>query len=155
QPQPERKLVQPGEAKVWDVHTGQEIYDLPGHTKNVAGVAFSPDGKYLVTASWDRMVRVWDLANRKEMFSLGGHPSAVEDLAFREDGKRLATAGVGDTKIWDWPTCQEILSLPGGARGVSFLMGDKRLVTTSSSGVTIWDGTPLDEKPPRVVDRQE
>jgi WD40 repeat protein len=160
-PQPDGKLRQPGEAKVWDASTGQQIYDLPVHPLHVAGVTFSPDGKCLVTAGWDRTVRVWELATGKEMLSLGGHPAYVWDVAFSEDGKRLATAGQGGVKLWDWPSGQEILSLRlsgplgGVARQVAFVAGGKRLVATSPSGVTIWDGSPLDESPDRVSDSRK
>jgi WD40 repeat protein len=156
-PQPDRKLLQPGEAKVWDPSTGQEICDLPVHPLHVAGLAFSPDGKCLVTGSWDRTVRVWDLTTRKEMFSLGGHTSYVWDVAFSADGKRLATAGIAGVKLWDWPSGQEILSLrvDGEARGVAFVTGGKHLAATSSRGVTLWDATPLVEKPVGAADSQK
>ncbi len=40
-------------AKVWDVATGDEVHTLAGHTDTVYSAAFSPDGKLVVTASWD------------------------------------------------------------------------------------------------------
>ena len=43
-----------GTVKVWDAATGQEILTLKGHTGEVTSVAFSPDGKRLASASWDR-----------------------------------------------------------------------------------------------------
>jgi WD40 repeat protein len=155
QPQPERRLVQPGEAKVWDVNTGREVYDLPGHTKNVNGVAFSPDGRYLVTGSWDRMVRVWDLTTGRETLLLGGHSEFVFGVAFSEDGKRLATGGMDGVKLWDWPSGREILSLQGRAADrVRFLAGGQRLAADTRSGVTIWDATPLDETPSLPASRK-
>src|SRR5262249_2359798 len=130
---------------------------LPLHPLYVAAVAFSPDGKCLVTGSWDRTVRVWDLTTGKERLSLGGHPSYVWDIAFSEDGKRLATAGIGGVKPWDWPSGQEILGLrlDGFARRVAFVVGDRRLVAASAAGVTVWDATPLDEGPDRVPDSRK
>ena len=52
--------------KVWDTQPGEVLYTLSGHTSGVAGVAFSPDGTALVTASWDGTARVWDITPARE-----------------------------------------------------------------------------------------
>lgn len=51
----------PGEAKVWDAATGQELLTLNGHTAPVSSVTFSPDGQRIVTgiAGADAMAKVW------------------------------------------------------------------------------------------------
>jgi WD40 repeat protein len=50
------------EVKVWDAASGRQLVTLRGHTGPVYCVAFSPDGKRLVTGSQDGTLRVWDLA---------------------------------------------------------------------------------------------
>ncbi|GAC1421672.1 MAG: hypothetical protein NVSMB62_16840 [Acidobacteriaceae bacterium] len=52
--------------------TGQEQATLQGHENGIRGLAFSPDGKTLVTGSMDMTVRLWDVATRKEKMALEG-----------------------------------------------------------------------------------
>jgi WD40 repeat protein len=56
-------------AKVWDAHTGNELFSLYGNTSNVFGVSFSPDGKYLATAGADGSIRTYVL-QMDELISL-------------------------------------------------------------------------------------
>jgi WD40 repeat protein/tRNA A-37 threonylcarbamoyl transferase component Bud32 len=50
----------PGEVKIWDLYTGQEVCTLHGHKGSVFGVSFSPDGRRLATSSGDGTVKIWD-----------------------------------------------------------------------------------------------
>ncbi len=76
-----------GQVIVWDWRTGKVLHRLLGHTGPVEGVAFSPDGKRLATASWDKTVKVWDTATWKVLHTLRGHGEYVRSVAFSSDGK--------------------------------------------------------------------
>ena len=65
---------------------------LSGHTDTVRGVAFSPDGTRLATASWDKTAKVWEVSSGREVLTLSGHTDKVSGIAFSPDGTRLATA---------------------------------------------------------------
>src|SRR5262249_44289551 len=55
----------PGDVKVWDAATGEELLSLKGHTSDVRTVAYSPDGKRIVSggaATSNSSVKVWDAA---------------------------------------------------------------------------------------------
>ncbi len=98
-----------GQVLVWDWRTGKVLHRLLGHTGPVEGVAFSPDGKRLATASWDKTVKVWDTATWKVLHTLRGHGEYVRSVAFSSDGKVLASAG-GDRSIilWDATSFQKL-----------------------------------------------
>lgn len=51
----------PGEIKIWDTASGKEITTLVSHADRIFGVAFSPDGKRLATASWDGTIKLWEI----------------------------------------------------------------------------------------------
>ncbi len=66
---------------------------LRGHEEvGSYSAAFSPDGKRIVTASWDKTVRVWNTDGTGEPLVLGGHEDGVRWAAFSPDGKRIVTA---------------------------------------------------------------
>jgi hypothetical protein len=76
---------------------------LTGHTDAVLGVAFSPDGKLLATASADRTARLWEVASGKPHGRpLTGHSDTVAGVAFSPNGKLLATTSWDHTaRLWN------------------------------------------------------
>jgi WD40 repeat protein len=77
--------------RIWDAASGKLHQILRGHTSRVVSAAFSPDGKRLVTASYDRTARVWDVAMGKLLFALPEQRSSLLDAQFSADGTRLLT----------------------------------------------------------------
>ena len=47
--------------KLWDVAAGREVHTLTGHANIVTSLAFSPDGRWLATGSWDKTIKIWDV----------------------------------------------------------------------------------------------
>ncbi|MCP4545583.1 MAG: hypothetical protein GY835_03825, partial [bacterium] len=72
---------------------GAEILTFSGHTADVEGVAWSPDGSRIVTASSDGTAKVWDATTGEEIITLLGHTSAVIRVAWSPSSDRIVTAG--------------------------------------------------------------
>ncbi len=80
---------------------------LRGHTEVIYGIAFTPDGKYVVTGSGDKTVKVWETATGKEFKTFSGpagHQSLVLGVAVSPDGALIASGGSDNSaKLWDFP----------------------------------------------------
>jgi WD40 repeat protein len=88
-------------ARVWDLTSLQLLSFFP-HDAPVNAVRFSPDQRYLLTASDDYTARIWDLQRRIEAFPPLRHDSVVRGAAFSSDGRLVATATSGGVvTIWD------------------------------------------------------
>ncbi|MDX2037039.1 MAG: TIR domain-containing protein [Isosphaeraceae bacterium] len=123
---------------------------LTGHRGPVTEVAYLPDGKRVVTASWDGTARVWDLTAPDPGAApvvLQGHTGWVNALAIHRDGKRVVTAG-GDNKarVWDLtavdPNAAPIV-LAGHTEPIHALAihpDGRRVVTAGDDNtVRVWD----------------
>ena len=76
--------------------------------KAVAAASFSPDGRWVVTGSWDTSARVWDANTGLAVQKLEGHESYVNSVVFSPDGKWLLTASNDRTaKLWKFDRTQK------------------------------------------------
>jgi cytochrome c len=87
---------------------------LEGHKGPVVGLAASPDGGWLASASWDGTLRLWPLAGGAPMV-LAGHRQNVNGVAFTPDGTSVVSAGYDATvRIWPLrePGAPHVAALP-------------------------------------------
>ena len=69
------------EGEIDMVKNSDKYNSLRGHTATISCVAISQDGKFLVSASFDKTIKVWNIEERKEEFTLKGHTSFVKTVA--------------------------------------------------------------------------
>ena len=79
---------------LWDLDRGVEVRQFSGHGFAVTSVSMSPDGRQLLSSSYDGTVRVWDLASGRELYRLTGHKEWVWTVAYSPTGA-LAVSGGG------------------------------------------------------------
>jgi WD40 repeat protein/transcriptional regulator with XRE-family HTH domain len=129
--------------------TGAATLDYPlqiftGHTDGLYAVAYSPDGKSVLTGSTDETARLWDARTGAELRRFIGHTAAVEAVAFSPDGRFAATGGLDATaRLWDAQTGHELCTFSDAASdvfGVKFSPDGKTLLTGNGDGIArLWD----------------
>ncbi len=140
----------------WNLDDGAEVRRLVSNSENTSslprrlerrenttGHAFSPDGKWLMTAGVSAVIRLWDLATERELREFQGHMGSIDTLAFSRDGK-LVASGSGDrtVKLWHVATGRELRTIQGHAApitSVAFSPDGRALVAAASDGnVGVW-----------------
>lgn len=135
----------------WQRQAHLDLKTLRGHLAPVVAVACSPDGRRIVTGSFDHTARIWDADEGTELLVLRGHRREVRAVAFSPDGRRVVTGSADRTaRVWDVATGREQSRLEGHTgwvTSVAFSPDDRRIVTGSLDGtVRLWDadtGQPL------------
>ncbi|ANB14345.1 Rsa4p [Sugiyamaella lignohabitans] len=89
---------------------------MTGHQKLVNHVAFSPDGRYIASASFDNSIKLWDGRDGKFISTFRGHVAAVYQCAWSSDCRLLVSSSKDTTlKVWDVRTKKLQSDLPGHA----------------------------------------
>jgi WD40 repeat protein len=95
---------------LWDISRREALWERAQPDTTL--VAFSEDGKLLMTGGQNRLVVVWNAQDGSIRFRLAGHRSSILSLSISPDGDTLATASRdGVIKLWHVPTGQELFEL--------------------------------------------
>ncbi len=131
-----------------DLKTGRTTHTLRGHTQGIFILAFSPDGKTLISSSMDGSLRQWDVTQGKEVGKFGEGQHEVVHAVFSPDGKTLLTRMIVNdlihtVRFWDVASRKEVRRLGGHQSQIGKLAfsTDGGLLASGSAdaNVIVWD----------------
>jgi WD40 repeat protein/serine/threonine protein kinase len=133
------------DASLWNVDTLRPVMRFSPHGA-VASAALSPDGKLLVTGSWDHSAKIWDVATGHAIRKLeGGHTGYVNTAEFSPNGREILTASDdGTARIWEVATGElspvAFIGHTDRVLGATFSPDGTRVLTVSADKTArLWD----------------
>ena len=108
-----------GVTTIWDVTTGRVVATIRANFKAVHGVAFSPDGRRLLSGGEDAkdVVRLLDLGSQRHVATLAGRPDQFWFLEMSNDLNTLVAVGMNNTALlWRAPSWAEIAAAEKGQK---------------------------------------
>lgn len=111
-----------GIIRAWDVKTGkQKLFPSTGHQDTVTAIAYSPDSKYLLSASSDKTICKWEVKPARLLWTVSA-ATKVTSLAYASDGKSFATTGEDKTiRLWQASDGKALHKLEGFKQPVTDL----------------------------------
>jgi len=89
---------------------------MTGHQALINQVQFSPDGRLIASASFDKSIKLWNGVDGKFIGALRGHVSSVYQVTWSADSRLLCSGSSDSTlKVWDSKTKKLLFDLPGHA----------------------------------------
>ena len=99
---------------LWSVQTGALLDQLSGHEGPISTLAFTPDGRNLISGSWDRTIRIWNVFDRSQTSESLQLTSDLLCIAIRPDSMQLAASSLdGQLTFWDLASSVQDATLDG------------------------------------------
>lgn len=149
--------------QLYDTYTGEHNTTLTGHREQVNSVAFSPDGKRIVSGSMDGTAQLWDATTGKQngtlkqtsgiMFLFPWLNTPINSVAYSPEGNTVAAVGMdGKLRLWDTRTTKLISTLTGHTGAIDSVVyspDGKRIATAGGwkdHTVRLWDAVTGETK---------
>jgi WD40 repeat protein len=143
--------IREGQHQTWSACVGV----LEGHTQRCTSVAFSSDGRRLVSGSDDSTIRLWNVQTGALLQVMTGHKTTVYSVAYSPDGKLIASCSADKTVItWDAATGLQVGKYAGHSCSVdcvAFSVDGLRIASTGEKQVHVWSMDATDRSV-KVID---
>lgn len=116
-----------------------------GHTEEVTSVAFSPDGKYLLTSGHDGTARLWDIRTGAEVRRFLGHDESVHRARFTPDGQYIAACENDGIIVWNASNGAERTRIRCDCLEVRISGDGQKVATGQFYSPKVWDITSGNE----------
>jgi WD40 repeat protein len=133
----------PGQFRnIWLVRPEEKVGEVrrfEGHRGGIIGISYAPDGRNVLSTSYELTVRLWDVGSGKEVRRFEGHTAWPYAAALSPDGRHVLSGGDDLVlRIWDAKTGKELRQGEGHTKGITWVAAspDGRRALTAS-----WDGT--------------
>lgn len=115
-----------------------------GHSRYISCLAFSPDGKQIITGSYDNTLKLWNAKSGKEIRTFSMHTGFIRSVFFSPDGKRILTASADNKAlVYDITTGQQLVEISIDRdrlfKACYSPDGSKILTSDDRSGITVWN----------------
>jgi len=133
----------PGNVVLLQASNGSVIRSMSDFTRVVNSVAFSPDGRTLLTGSKDQTANLWSISSGTLLCTFSGHAAEVLDVAFSPNGSAILTASMdGTARLWRTSDGTLLRTFAGHAhwiRSVAFSPDGMTVLTGSNDGTAkLW-----------------
>jgi WD40 repeat protein len=149
----ENRVTKPGFVMLYDAASGEELKKFPEHTKSATDVAFTPDGKRLLSTSVDETVNVYEVESGKALGFFGKHSRPTTAVLFLKNGTTAVTSsggravGKNEVKFWNHADGEEFGTFEPHKQKVTdiALSPDGKSLATASmdNTVVLWSLAPV------------
>jgi WD40 repeat protein len=139
-----------GTVELWNLSRKQRVGFWQAHNQLVSDLAFLPDGKQLVTVSYDATSKLWDVETGRQLRSFPRTLNAFGAIAISADGHRIAAASnQAPIVLWDASTGQQMVALAapynGGAQQQFVGAHGDTLISFGAEEVRLWRAPSLEK----------
>jgi WD40 repeat protein len=122
-----------------------EVFVQIGHSARITSVIITPDGKNIISSSYDKTIKIWDVDKQIIKKTIDAHTARINQIAISPDGKFIASAS-DDKSIKLWPLNKESEGIkcsehPYSSDTVAFSPDGKYLISSGTNELKtlVWD----------------